>query len=364
MTCWKHIGSIYPNFGTDPTERGDPPDRPVLYHINIMQYFLGADLGATKTHTLIVDETGKAAGFGESGPGNHETVGYDGMFEAMHAGLQQALQASGLSKADIAGAGFGVAGFDWPSEYEITAQTIDRLGLTAPYKFVNDAVPGLVAGSEEGWGVVVVSGTGSNCRGWDREHKREGRVTGHGVTMGEGAGGSELMHRCMQLVGYSWTKRGPDTKLADALIEYAGAKDLEDLLRGYTMYEYNIDPGAAPLVFRVAEQGDQVARELLTWAGKELGEMANAIIRQLHFEGLAFDVVMTGSMFAGGELLIAPMRETILKLAPKARFVRLSVPPVVGAVMLGFEAGGLQMEHSIRQTIIDTFPSNGKVPVR
>ena len=46
-----------------------------------MRYFLGADLGATKTHTLIVDENGNMLGFGESGPGNHETVGYDGMFE-------------------------------------------------------------------------------------------------------------------------------------------------------------------------------------------------------------------------------------------------------------------------------------------
>jgi len=52
-----------------------------------MEFFLGADLGATKTHMLIVDETGAARGFGESGPGNHETVGYDGMFEAMCAAL-------------------------------------------------------------------------------------------------------------------------------------------------------------------------------------------------------------------------------------------------------------------------------------
>ncbi len=166
-----------------------------------MKYYLGADLGATKTHTLIVDETGRALGFGESGPGNHESVGYDGMFNSMQQGLDQALKSAGLTKAHITGAGFGVAGYDWASEIEATAAVIDQLGLNAPYKFVNDAVPGLVAGAEEGWGVVVVSGTGSNCRGWDREHKREGRVTGHGIMMGEGAGGSELLHRGMQLVG-------------------------------------------------------------------------------------------------------------------------------------------------------------------
>jgi N-acetylglucosamine kinase-like BadF-type ATPase len=316
-----------------------------------MHYYLGADLGATKTHTLIVDETGRALGFGESGPGNHESVGYDGMFQSMHGGIHQALHSAGLKKEDLTGAGFGVAGYDWPSENDATASVIDRLGLNAPYKFVNDAVPGLVAGSEEGWGVVVVSGTGSNCRGWDREHKREGRVTGHGVLMGEGAGGTELMHRCMQVIGYSWSKRIPKTALADAIVAHVGAKDLEDLMRGYTTYEYQIHANAAPIVFRVAEQGDQVALDLIHWAGVELGEMANAVIRQLEFENLAFDVVMTGSMFEGGAMLIDPMRETIHKLAPKARLVRLSAPPVIGAAILGMEAGGMAITSEIRKAM-------------
>jgi N-acetylglucosamine kinase-like BadF-type ATPase len=328
-----------------------------------MPYYLGADLGATKTHTLLVDETGTALGFGESGPGNHETVGYDGMFESMRIGMEQALHAAGLKKADITGAGFGVAGYDWSSEFDITAKTIERLGLSAPYKFVNDSVPGLVAGSEEGWGVVVVSGTGTNCRGWDREHKREGRVTGHGVTMGEGAGGTELMHRCMQLVGYAWSKRGPATKLTDALIEYVGAKDFDDLIRGYTTNEYEIGAEAAPLVFQVAEAGDQVARDLIHWAGCELGEMANAVIRQLEFENLTFDVVMTGSMFEGGTMLIEPLRETIRQLAPQANLVRLTAPPVLGAAMLGMEAAGTPVTSSIRKTMVNTVSSIRNVAV-
>ncbi len=316
-----------------------------------MHYYLGADLGATKTHTLVVDETGRALGFGESGPGNHETVGYDGMLQSMHDGMEQALQTAGLKKEDISGAGFGVAGYDWPSEAQATIAVLDRLGLRAPYKFVNDAVPGLVAGSEEGWGVVVVSGTGSNCRGWDRNHQREGRVTGHGVLMGEGAGGSELMHRCMQVIGYSWSKRLPRTALADAIISYAGAKDLDDLMRGYTTYEYRIGADAARLVFQVAADGDQVARDLIIWAGTELGEMANAVIRQLEFERLDFDVVMTGSMFEGGPMLIEPMRAAIHKVAPHARLVRLSVPPVIGAVILGMEAAGSPATPEIRKAM-------------
>lgn len=329
-----------------------------------MPYYLGADLGATKTHTLIVDATGRALGFGESGPGNHETVGYEGMFQSMKSGMEQALRMASLQKDELTGAGFGVAGYDWPSEVDATVSVIDRLGLRAPYKFVNDAVLGLVAGSEEGWGVVLVSGTGSNCRGWDREHKREGRVTGHGILMGEGAGGSELMHRCMQIIGYSWTMRLPETALADAIVAHVGAADLEDLMRGYTTHEYHVGAEAARIVFRVAEEGDQAARDLICWAGTELGELANAVIRQLEFENLAFDVVMTGSMFDGGPMLIEPMQKTIHKVAPKARLVRLTVPPVLGAVMLGIEASGAKVTPEIRTIMNESISVLRNVSVR
>jgi N-acetylglucosamine kinase-like BadF-type ATPase len=278
--------------------------------------------------------------------------------------MEQALDAAGLKKEEITGAGFGIAGYDWSSEIESNIAVIDQLGLKAPYKFVNDAVLGLLAGSEERWGVVLVSGTGSNCRGWDREHKREGRVTGHGVLMGEGAGGSELVHRCMQIIGYSWTKRLPRTSLADAMIAHVGAKDLEDLMRGYTTNEYHVGAEAARLVFRVAEQGDEAARELIRWAGTELGELAIAVIRQLEFENLAFDVVMTGSMFEGGPMLIEPMQKTICKVAPKARFVRLTVPPVIGAVMLGMEASKIHVTPEIRKMMYGSFAALRSISVR
>jgi hypothetical protein len=82
--------------------------------------------------------------------------------------------------------------------------------------------------------------------------------------------------------------------------------------------------------------------------------MANAVIRQLEFENLAFDVVMTGSMFEGGPMLIDPMRSTIHKLAPKARLVRLRVPPVIGAVMLGMEADAFRVTPEIRSILTET----------
>ena len=37
-----------------------------------MQYFLGVDVGSSKSHSLIADETGQTCGFGAGSPGNWE----------------------------------------------------------------------------------------------------------------------------------------------------------------------------------------------------------------------------------------------------------------------------------------------------
>jgi hypothetical protein len=45
------------------------------------------------------------------------------------------------------------------------------------------------------------------------------------------------------------------------------------------------------------------------------------------------------------------MQAAVQDVAPGARFVRLAVPPVVGAVLLGMQAGGLPAQ-ALRQNLI------------
>jgi N-acetylglucosamine kinase-like BadF-type ATPase len=313
-------------------------------------YFLGVDVGATRTRALVADEHGLTAGVGQAGPGNHETVGYDGMRRALESALDQALDRAGIGRGQIAGSGFGVAGYDWPSEREPTLACIELLGLDTPLEAVNDTILGLLAGSDDGWGVAVVSGTGCNCRGWDRA-RREGRVTGNGLWMGEAAGASELMFKVVQALAHEWTRRGPSSALTPALLRHTGARSLDDLLEGLVMNRIALDASAAPLVFQVAAAGDPVAVDLVHWAGRELGEMANAVIRQIDLLDLEFDVILTGSMFEGGPLLVEPMRDTIHALAPRARLVRLAAPPVTGAVLLGMDQAGMAHGPAVRRAL-------------
>jgi N-acetylglucosamine kinase-like BadF-type ATPase len=318
----------------------------------VAKYFLGVDIGGTKSHALIADEIGQALGLGVGGAGNYETVGYQGLVETLNAITSGALTMAGISKNQLAGAGFGIAGYDWPAEREPTRQAIQTLGLSAPFEFVNDTIIGLLAGAVESWGVAVVAGTSNNCRGRDRQG-REGRVTGAGSWMGEYGGAAELVAKAVQAVALAWTQRGPTTRLAEAFIALTGATGVMDLLEGLVLERYRLTAAAAPVVFRVAAEGDEVAQEITHWAGRELGSLAIGVIRQLGFEPLDFEVVLIGSLFGGSPTLIETMSATIHAVAPKARLVRLAAPPVIGGVLLSMEQAGVEY-GSIRQTLIDT----------
>jgi len=305
-----------------------------------MNYFLGIDVGSTKTHALISDENGQALGFGKTGPGNHEVVDYPGLIAALQESTREALEMAGVLKEHIAGAGFGVSGYDWPSERAPTLEAITTLGLSCPVDAVNDTVLGLLAGASHGWGIAVVAGTGNNCWGWDSQH-RTGRVTGNCGGFGEYAGSGELVWKAFHNVVHAWTRRGPPTDLTQAFIKRVGASNITDLLEGVSQGHYHLEAEAAPMVFEIARSGDAVARDVITWAGQELGMLVVSVVRQLDFQKLEFEVVLIGSMFEGGALLTDPMLQTIHAEAPGARLVRLAAPPVVGGVVLGMQVAGI-----------------------
>lgn len=318
----------------------------------VNRYFLGVDVGGSKSHALIADERGHAVGFGQGGPGNYEVVGWPGLRVTLHTITGQALAAAGISRSQIAGAGFGIAGYDWPDERAPTMQVIDSLGLDAPYALVNDAVIGLVAGATEGWGIVVVAGTSNNCRGRDR-HGRRGRTTGCGPIFGEHGGAHELVNKALEAVAQAWTKRAPPTHLTEAFIQVTGASDTANLLEGLYLKRYHLSAAAAPLVFQVAARGDEVAQQLIRWTGNELGSLAIGVIRQLEFEDLDFEVILAGSLYGGSPILVEAMRATIHAVAPGARLTRLTIPPVVGGVLLGMEQVGLPLSEP-RQELIES----------
>jgi len=319
-----------------------------------MGYYLGIDVGATKAHALIADEAGRCRGFGAAGPGSYQSIGYDGLARVLGEAFAGAAGMAGVAPADIVAAGFGIGGYDWPSDRPAHLEAIATLGLGCPLDVVNDALNGLLAGTSAGWGVNVTAGSSNNCRGLDRAG-REGRIVGNGAFFGEFGGGLEIALRGLHAVNYAWIRRGPPTALTAAYLAATGAPDVLALMEGLSFGRYALQPHLALEVFAAASAGDAAAADILRWAGEELGWLAVAVLRQLDLQDEAVEVVQSGSVFHGGPAITAPMEAVVRRYAPRARFIRLQTLPVVGAVVLAVATAG-QSPYPLRDTLIATLP--------
>lgn len=304
--------------------------------------YLGIDAGGTKTHAAIADDRGRVRGTGVAGPGNWEGVGLEGALAAYRQALNAALDEASLSVAQLSAAGYGLAGYDWPSDDDRLRPMLARLGVPGPAALVNDTAVALRAGSEDGVGVVIISGTGTTVAGRNPAGERW-RTFGEGEDLGDTGGASGIARLALRAVARAYTGAGPATILSDVLLEHYGAESviamLESLVRGQARR-----PGAelAPRVFAAAESGDQAAAEIIRHVGHEQGLNAAAIIRRLAMETLSFPVVLAGGVFrARSEELVAAIMEPVRAVAPHAHPRPLHAPPVVGGVLLAMEAAGV-----------------------
>ena len=317
-----------------------------------MKYFLGIDVGSSKTHALITDQSGRCIGFGKSGGGNHQGVGYERLEQVLKESFAGAKEMSGVENARIAAAGFGVAGYDFLSDRDGHLQAIAALGVSCPVEIVNDGMNGLLAGATRGIGVNVTAGSSNNCRGRNK-YGKEGRVSGNGIRFGEFGGALEIVERGLQMVNYAWIKRIPPTALTKIYVEAVGATDAMDLIDGLSSGHYHLSSRLVMQVMEAARAGDAAALDVVRWAGEELGWLAVSVARQIDMENDAVEIIQSGSVFDAGEIIISPMRDLVIQHCPKAKMIRLDGPPAVGAVILGMEQVNFD-GYAVRDNMVRT----------
>jgi N-acetylglucosamine kinase-like BadF-type ATPase len=97
----------------------------------------------------------------------------------------------------------------------------------------------------------------------------------------------------------------------------------------------------APVLFRAAADGDEVARDLVDRQADEVVLMATAAIRRLRMMRLDVDVVLGGGVFRNRfPPFFERIDEGIRSACAGARITVLGAPPVLGAAMLGLDRIG------------------------
>jgi len=321
------------------------------------------DGGSSKTHALVLDETGCALGFGQGGSGNHQSRGLVPAVAEIRRATEKALDKAQIHQQPLELGCYCLSGADLEEDYTMLQEAMEGLGMAQSVIIKNDTMAALRAGLTRSWGVVVICGSGFNAAGRSPDG-REIVLPGLGPTSGDWGGGGALSQEMIRLVMRAWDGRGQQTVLTPMVLDAFGLPSVEALLSElyHDKIEYKRILHLVPLLFEAAELGDQVARDLIIQMGTEVGVTANTLIRRLGLQDQELEVVLGGSVFKGkGSLLIDTVRSMVHQQNRKARIVKPIYEPVVGAALLALEAINVPVDDPRKRVLEDTLPAALKI---
>lgn len=298
-------------------------------------FFLGIDGGGTKTQAIITNANFTIIGEGKSGASNPHRVGCKEAVANIVSATNKALQDAGLQLTDLTAACAGIAGTSHPIHYHIMKDALDRsLGLEK-LELVTDARAALMGALDGRDGVIVIAGTGSIALGLN-DVGEDARSGGWGPTFSDEGSGYDIARQALKAVAASFDGRSTETLLTKMICQELRIEKPSDLPS--VIYREDAKPtqiaSLAKLVSQAAEQGDEVAQEILEHAGQELGQLAVAVIERLAMQQQSFRVACVGSVFNSGDFVLASFRRAVLRVAPKAEIGSPIYPPTIGAVKL------------------------------
>jgi N-acetylglucosamine kinase-like BadF-type ATPase len=298
---------------------------------------LAIDAGNSKTDVCVVSADGDVLGRARGGPFRPHLVGAGAAVDAIAPAVADALSRAGpVSVLHVAAC---LANADLPVELRALEAAIERTGWAPSSEVVNDTFALLRAGLDSGRGVAVVCGAGINCTGV-LEDGTTVRFAALGHISGDWGGGGHLWQEAMWWAARAEDGRGPDTALRTALPAHFGLSSMAELIAAVHLRELTETRAMelTPLLFEVADQGDEVAAGLVHRQAEEVVAMAATAIRRLGVLDEPIDVVLGGGVLtAGHALLIDAVTRLLAEQAPYARARVVASPPVVGAALLGLD---------------------------
>jgi len=125
-----------------------------------MKYYLGIDIGNTKTQYALAEAKGHIVSLHRGASTNHQAIGREETYNRLKDGIHTLLSKVNVGPDKIAFAYFGAAGVDTPEEFKMIRSLFRELLDSAPFDFDNDGIIALKNGVEADPGIVITCGTG------------------------------------------------------------------------------------------------------------------------------------------------------------------------------------------------------------
>ncbi|MDP3069459.1 MAG: BadF/BadG/BcrA/BcrD ATPase family protein [Opitutaceae bacterium] len=288
---------------------------------------IGIDGGGTKTECILVDATGAILARHVAPGCNPNVAGPEQARAIVSTAIATLIAESRIENlsSKISHTCLFMAGL--PAFWQEFAATLTGLGrVTAAL----DSLPTLELATGGAPGLVVHAGTGSfvAARSSDGAIHYAG---GTGWRFGDPGSGYELGRRAIARALLELQGWLPPSRLGPAVRDHTQLGTAADA-RAVTRYYYShaepnrIIAALAPVVLRLAEEGDAVAREVAIESAGELLALANRVAEKL-FPGVAPATLPTG---LSGALLNHPV-----VAGPLAARTRLALQPITAAPIEG-----------------------------
>jgi N-acetylglucosamine kinase-like BadF-type ATPase len=310
---------------------------------------IAVDGGASKTHLALVGADGELLTLVRGPQSSPQIVGLAQALEVLD-GLHADAGADGRARV----AQLNMSGVDFPSEEQELREAIEERGWANRTSVDNDTFAVLRAGTERGWGVAIVCGSGINCVGVSSDG-RHARFPALGQITGDWGGGSDVGHAALYSAVRSQDGRGPQTTLERAVPAHFGLETpievAEAIHRGRIRSRRLLE--LPPVVFAEAEH-DRVAREILERVASEIVAMARVALERLDLVREPTEVLLGGGLLQSGDgRLRGAVQTELRRVAPNASVTAAGSPPIVGAALLGLDAIGAsaQAQRRVREEL-------------
>ncbi|MCR5485201.1 MAG: hypothetical protein K6F09_06370 [Clostridiales bacterium] len=303
-----------------------------------MKYYIGVDGGGTKTYYALFDENKNIVADYKTKGSNHENLsGFDEAAEIIWSGVTSLVKNYGIELSDVSFTLMGLAGIDHPFQHDALYERLSGFGLKN-FELFNDGFIVVKAGSISGAAIGLNNGTGTCCNAVDSDGKML-QLAGLGDYSGDICNGHQIAKSVYQAIYDDLFLMVRKTSMTDMFFKRFNKNTRDEFLDFVSLLDSDdADPYIMPLIdffFDGLNGGDSVCLEICDKMAQRSAELITAHTKNLNFTGDEVEVVLSGSILTKlpSEKYLEAIKEKTAALSDrKFKFIKLSVPPVMGCI--------------------------------
>ena len=305
---------------------------------------VAVDGGGVKTDLALVDASGAVLSLVRGGTSQAHYLGVEGTVDVLESLLEAAATRAGFDPDErpvAATAQLLLAGMDLPEELSALRGAMEERQWSEQLVIGNDTEALLRAGTDRGWGIAVVCGTGINCLGLAPDGL-EARFLSFGPVSGDWGGGRDVGLAALAAAVRAADGRGPRTVLETAVPAHFGLGDPLEVARAVHLEEMPVVRlgELVPVVLATCSE-DVVCAGIVERLADEVIAFARAALCRLELTEADPDVVLGGRLLrAVPANVVEAIAAGVHDVAPRAHVAVSPSEPIVGAALLGLDALG------------------------